>query len=157
MSSWFQAGLEFGRGVKEGLLSYCHHAHQANAGRFAGIYFIDSITGELTVAQQQIPLNTPVTAPIVFIDDTTTPPTVINPGPIGSVALSDPTAGTAALSADGQAANVTVTASNVLVTLTWSGTGSKGPFAFSVDLSDQVAPPQADAGSFGQFVPGTTP
>lgn len=121
------------------------HGPRAVKGRFAGLYWTDPHTGEWTVASQQVPFNAPITAPLVFVDKNG----LAEPGPVGTIAVTDP-AGTAALSADGQHANITVT---VAATATWTDPSGVVP-SFSVDLTEAIGP--VVSGSFGTFVPGTT-
>lgn len=106
------------------------------------------------MAAQTVPVSTAITAPLIFTQtssDGSAPVTVT--GPIGAVSSSDPTV-TPALSADGQAVNLTTPASGTF-TLTWHDPA--GVVAdFSVTLTDQV-PVLTVTGAFGVFVPGTTP
>jgi len=122
-----------------------------DSGRFAGFHYINA-KGEIIVAAQQIPVNTPSTTNLIF---TLAGVPITGPGPIGSVTSSDPSV-SAALSTDGQFANVTLNQPNVTSTITWSGDGANGPFSFSVDVTDQPVVTLPDGGSFGTFAPGTT-
>lgn len=132
-----------------------HHHHHTRAirGRFAGFHYVNP-EGECIVATQTIPLNTPSTTQLVFTDDAGA---VVSPGPVGSVSSSDSNV-QVALSADGQSVNATLLTAGVSSTLTWNGIGANGPFTFSVDVTDAVAPPvtAATGGQFGTFGPGTT-
>jgi hypothetical protein len=127
-----------------------HHHSTAVAGRFAGFYTITP-EGDFIVATQQLILNTPSTAPLTFLDANGS--TV--QGPIGTITANDPSV-TVSLSVNGQAANVTLTATGIY-TLTWTGVGADGSFSFSVDVTDEVVTSTAVSGSFGSFTTGTTP
>lgn len=103
------------------------------------------------MAQQTLTVGVAFTAPLIFTDASG----ATGAGPIGSISASDPSV-TVGLSADGQAANVTMTATlPTPATITWHDPAGVVP-DFTVDVSD--APPvfQATAGSFGTFAEGTT-
>lgn len=101
------------------------------------------------MATQTIPLNTPSTAPLIFTNTSTG---ATGPGPIGTISASDGSVNVS-LSADGQAANVTLTSSTT-ATLTWSDPSGVVP-NFTVDVTDSGSVGQI-TGAFGTFVPGTT-
>lgn len=128
-----------------------HHPRPAVFGRFAGFYHTDP-KGNIIMAVQQLTVNTPFTAPLIFLDangNTTT-------GPVGTVTASDTTV-TVGLSADGQACNVTMTTTvTAPVTLTWHDPAGVVP-DFITQVTDQPVILPAVTGSFGTFVAGTTP
>lgn len=127
-----------------------HHHFKPVAGRFAGMFRRHHRTGDFIVATQTVPLNTPSTAPLVFTDASG----ATGPGPVGTVSASDPSV-SVSLSADGQSANVTLSAVlTAPATLTWTDPSGVVP-DFSVEVTDQ-ATFSATAGSFGTFAPGTT-
>ena len=126
------------------------HKFIPSAGRFAGFSFV-SPTGEIVMALQTVDLNTPLTAPLIFTDASGN----IGPGPIGIVSASDPSV-TVALSSDGQACNVTMTATlPTPVTLTWHDPAGNVP-DFTVDITDAPVAIVAQTGAFGPFTPGST-
>lgn len=104
------------------------------------------------MATQQLVVGQPFTAPLIFLD---TNGNVVIPGPVGTLSVTDGSV-TISLSADGQAANVTMTTTLPSpVTITWSDPAGVVP-AFSVDVTDAAVVNPAVSGSFGIFVPGTT-
>ena len=103
------------------------------------------------MATQTLQLNTPETAPLIFVDASG----VTGPGPIGEVSASDPSV-SVALSADGQAVNATMTATlPVPATITWHDPSGAVP-DFTVDVTDAAAVFTPVSGSVGTFAPGTT-
>lgn len=128
------------------------HRHRAVRVRFAGIHYRGP-NGEIIMATQNIPLNTPSTAPLIFTDSTGA--TVVGPA-TGTVTTSDTTNSTVALSANGQFANVTLTGATT-ATLSYTGIGDGGvTITATVDVTDQPVATTATAVAFGTFAPGTT-
>ena len=152
MNVFERLGLEFGRGLCRALCN-CECRNPVVAGRFGGFFTLDPITGEIVMATQQLVVGQQFTCPLIFTDINNN---VVNPGPVGTIASSDPSV-TVSLSANGQSANALMNNPNVTATLTWSGTGANGPFTFTVDVTDAVVSNAAVAGAFGQFVSGNTP
>lgn len=102
----------------------------------------------------------PYTSLIVFLNDQGVP----GAGPIGEVTFSDPSI-TGALSNDGQAVNVTMSAVLPAPALvTWHDTRDPASLPdgeslipdFSAPLDDEPPAFVAVSGSFGPFVPGMT-
>jgi hypothetical protein len=137
--------------LEEWLTGQRHHRRfNPVAGRFAGMFFV-SQTGEIVMATQIIPLNTPSTAPLVFSDASG----ATGPGPVGTITASDPSV-SVSLSADGQAANVVLSATlPTPATLVWHDPSNVIP-DFTVDVSDVASVFTPVAGAFGTFAPGTT-
>lgn len=129
------------------------HPFRPMAGRFSGPSFIDPKTGVAILALQQLKLGVAYTAALIFTDAAGT----TGKGPVGEVTSSDP-AVTVGLSADGQSANVTITAQLAgPATLTWHDPAGAVP-DFTVDVQDVEAPPAfvPASGAFGDFTEGTT-
>lgn len=122
----------------------------AVTGHFAGAFYTDPETGQITMATQTLLVGVAATAPLDFLDANG----VKVAGPMGTVASTDANV-SIALSADGQSANVLMSAPGTTATLTWSGTGGAGPFSFTVDVTD-LPVIAAVSGSFGTFAAGTT-
>ncbi len=131
----------------------CREEHRrAVRGRFAGAFYLSN-EGEITLSQAA-PGGTAITAPIDFVDQHGQP----IKGPMGALTSSD-AANTPTLSADGQAANVmtpAATGTDQTITISWNDPAGKIA-GFSVDLVVAAVVPVAVSGSFGTFVPGTTP
>lgn len=128
------------------------HPFRPVAGRFAGLYYVDPKTGVTIVATQTLTVGTSFTAPLVFTDANG----VTGPGPIGEVSASDPSV-SIGLSADGQAANVVMTATlPTPATLTWHDPAGAVP-DFTVDVTDAAAVFVPTSGGFGTFAEGNTP
>lgn len=127
-----------------------HRHFKPVAGRFAGMFYVDPKTGVFIVATQTLTVGVAETAPLVFVDDSG----ATGPGPIGTIAASDPSV-TVSLSADGQFANATMTTTLATpVTLTWNDPAGVIP-SFTVEVTD-AATFVPVSGSFGTFAPGTT-
>lgn len=87
--------------------------HRAIHGRFEGVHYVNPVTGEITVADQTVPVSTALTGKFVFTDSTGATVT----GPMGTIAADNSAVTDARLSADGQSYNFTSAASGD-VTLT---------------------------------------
>lgn len=134
--------------LAEALMDRCHPVRV----RFAGIYYHNQ-HGELVMATQHIPINTPSTAPLIFTDASGA--TVAGPT-TGTVSTSDPANSTVTLSANGQFVNVTLTGAT-LATLTYSSVGVGGAtITATVDVTDEPVPSTATGVAFGTFAAGTT-
>lgn len=123
-------------------------------GRFSGPFFINA-DQEIIMAAQKFVVGQPFTAGLIFLDAAG----AAGPGPVGVLSASDPSVNVS-LSADGQSANVEMTATLAApATVTWHDPSGAVP-DFSVEVTDaEVVPPPAFvpvSGSFGIFAEGTT-
>ena len=128
------------------------HAFRPVAGRFAGVYATNPMTGETIVADQQILVNTAYTGALTFVDATG----AIGLGPIGTVTASDPSV-SVTLSADGQHYNVTGASEPVTATLAWHDPAGVVPdFTAEIEIIAGTPVFAPVSGSFGTLSEGTT-
>lgn len=155
MKVFERLGYEFGRGFCQALCeSECPPKDRvAVRGQFSGFYTVNS-KGEIVMAAQALAIGTAYTGAITFVN---AEGQTIPSGATGaSVALDVPANGTAALSADGQSVNVTLTVVGP-VNLTYTGTNSAGNPITVPPLPLLGTDNVAVSGIIGTLSPGTTP